>query len=235
MAKPAFGKPVAKPAYGKSVAKRAYGKEDKQVRREVLLAAARRLFASGSGDLPAVAEIAVAAGLAKGTVYLYFATKEAIFAALLLEGWSAVLREVDAVFTANSPRPDKIAEFLNRSVASLVANRDLLRLDALGHGVVERNLEPETLHIFKSASAERLLESAAIMETALHLPPGRGVQLLMRTYALTRGLWQALESDADKPNATRTLLPQTDFKQELREALAEYWRGALADTPGFEL
>ncbi len=213
------------------MAKRAYGREDKQARREAILAAARQLFASGSGDLPAVADIAVAAGLAKGTVYLYFATREAIFAALIIEGWCGVLREVDEVFRGDKPRPDMVREFLGRSVAYLIANRDLLRLDALGHGVVERNLGPEALHSFKGALNQRLLESGTILAAALDLPPARGVQLLMRTYALTRGLWQSIGNAAETRDSSHSPLPPTGFKQELSEALAEYWRGALADTP----
>lgn len=209
------------------MAKRAYGREDKQVRREEILAAARRLFASGSGELPAVGDIAVAAGLAKGTVYLYFATKEAIFADLILEGWKGVLDEVDGVFRSDISGPDKVAAFVARTVAYMATNRELLRLDALGHGVVERNLEPETLRSFKSALTQRLLDSGAVMEAAMDLPPGRGVQLLMRTYALTRGLWQSLNTEAERPSG---VFQHTDFRQELTEALREYWRGALAGT-----
>jgi AcrR family transcriptional regulator len=207
------------------VTKRAYGLEDKQVRREDILDAARRLFAAGTGDLPAVADIAAAAGLAKGTVYLYFSTREAIFAELLLEGWGALVRELGEAFGNSVSGPEKVSRFLSRLVAYMDHHPELLRLDALGHGVVERNLEPKTLLDFKSTLNERLMGGGAVVEVALDLPPGRGVQLLMRTYALTRGLWQAMGSDG---------VPiKVDFTQELAEALDEYWRGALADTPGF--
>ena len=68
------------------VAKRAYGKEDKQERRDEILAAARHLFTAGGGDLPSVADIAKRAGIAKGTLYLYYSTREEIFASLLRTG-----------------------------------------------------------------------------------------------------------------------------------------------------
>jgi AcrR family transcriptional regulator len=51
------------------------------------LTAADELFAAAQDQLPSVSSIAEAAGLAKGTVYLNFETKEEIFAQLLLEGW----------------------------------------------------------------------------------------------------------------------------------------------------
>ena len=68
------------------MAKRAHATADKDLRRQAILQAAGRLFVAGGGELPSVAEVAVAAGLAKGTVYLYFGTKGAIFAAIFA-GW----------------------------------------------------------------------------------------------------------------------------------------------------
>ena len=217
------------------MAKRAYGLEDKQVRREDILDAARRLFDAGTGDLPAVADIAAAAGLAKGTVYLYFATREAIFAELLLDGWAAMLRELDEAFGNGGSGSKKVSTFLRRLVAHVDRHPELLRLDALAQGVVERNLEPQTLRVFKSTLTERLMKRGTVVEAALDLPPGRGVQLLMRTYALTRGLWQAIGPDAHGPIEAGCAPPHADFKQELAEALVEYWRGALAGTRGFRL
>lgn len=215
------------------MAKRAYGIEDKQVRREDILDAARQLFAAGNGDLPAVADIAAAAGLAKGTVYLYFATREAIFADLLLDGWGAVIRELDAAFGSGNSGDEKVSNFLNRVVAYMDGHPELLRLDALGYSVVERNLEPDTLRTFKGTLTQRLLGGGVVVEAALNLPPGRGVQLLMRTYALTRGLWQSIGAEAPGPIGADGAPINADFKQELAEALAEYWRGALADTTVF--
>ena len=67
---------------------------------------------------------------------------------------------------------------------------------------------------------------------ALALAPGRGVSLLMRTFALTRGLWQS--SEPPSPEAAHAVAGldvaaiYPDFRAELREALTEYWRGALA-------
>jgi AcrR family transcriptional regulator len=217
------------------VAKRAYGVEDKQLRRAHILATARELFAAGTGDLPAVADIAAAAGLAKGTVYLYFETREAIFADLLLDGWAAVLRELDASFGSGISRTDKVPTFLSRVVTYMDRHPELLRLDALGYGVVERNLKPEALRLFKSTLTERLLRSGVVVERALDLPAGRGIQLLMRTYALTRGLWQSISGDVQGHGTIDGVQLKTKFRQELAEALAEYWRGALGSRDAVQL
>lgn len=52
-------------------------------RREAILQAAADLFASSGYHTTTVADIAQAAGIAPGTVYLYFENKRAVFAALV--------------------------------------------------------------------------------------------------------------------------------------------------------
>lgn len=208
--------------------RRAHGSEDKALRRREILDAARGLFVAGDGELPSAARIAEAAGLAKGTVYLYFRTKEAIFADLLLEGWSGILDDLEAVFGRDGDRAAKVAAFVAHFVDYLDRHPELLRMDALGHGIVERNLEPATLHAFKQALSRRLMAGGAAIEQALALPDGRGSQLLMRIYALTRGLWQSFGDGAGDAGYDGFTLFQADFRSELIEALTEYWRGALA-------
>ena len=219
----------------RTIAPHARASEDKAARRGAILAAATVLFAAGEGDLPTAAQIASAAGLAKGTVYLYFRTKEEIFAALLLEGWGAVMQEGQHLFQqTRGNRAAKVSAFLSKLVNQLETHPELLRLDALGYGVLERNMLHDALTAHKADYLRRLEVTGSVIDDALRLHAGRGVQLLMRTYALTRGLWQSYQ------HAAETLLAGVDvsqslnanpFGKELHEALTEYWRGALARVP----
>src|SRR5215212_6174249 len=61
---------------------RAMGSEDKEVRRQALLDAAERLYLAHPDRVASVSEVAQAAGVAKGTVYLYFPSKEEMLLAL---------------------------------------------------------------------------------------------------------------------------------------------------------
>ena len=54
----------------------------KAARREDILAAARRVFAARGFRGTTIADIADDAGIALGTIYLYFPSKEGVFAAL---------------------------------------------------------------------------------------------------------------------------------------------------------
>src|SRR5690349_24266514 len=61
---------------------RAVGVEDKEARRHAILDAAEKLFVRHPDRMANVAEVAEAAGVAKGTVYLYFPSKEEMLLAL---------------------------------------------------------------------------------------------------------------------------------------------------------
>ena len=213
------------------IAPHAHALEDKAARRAAILRGAQALFARGHGGLPTAAQIAAATGLAKGTVYLYFQTKEEIFAALLLEGWSAVMLESQTLFLeTKGKRAEKVSAFLSTLVAHLERHPELLRLDALGYGVLEKNMLQDALTAHKTEYTAQLEQTGRTIDSALGLFSGRGVQLLMRTYALTKGLWQSYEHAEETLLAgvvVSQVLTPNPFGKELLEALTEYWRGAL--------
>lgn len=206
---------------------RAYGREDKEARRAVILAAASELFERGRNALPSVAEIAAASGLAKGTVYLYFRTKETIFSVLLLDGWRNVFDLLDAALSSDSTdKQGNVEAFLRAYVEHLEDHRELLRLDVI-RPMVEQNLEADTLRDQKQTFEAWLNDSGALIDREIGLPPGRGFKLLTRTYALTVGVWRAFDLGRGATAAPGTSASDVDFAGELSEALVEYWRGAL--------
>lgn len=156
------------------------------------------------------------------------------FATLLLESWSTFLDEVEVTFKSTRGKRDaKVVAFLATYVRYLDEHPELLRLDALGYGVLEQNLGPAELREYKAAFTKRLTEVGVIIDDALRLSAGHGIRLLTRTYALTRGLWQSSRpcETPDLSQAESALAPlNAYFGEELREALGEYWRGALALT-----
>ena len=184
----------------------------------------------GRGDLPTAHAIAQACGLAKGTVYLYFRSKEAIFSALLLEGWGEVVGLVEKAFAPSKPLlvDDPTAAFLAAYVAHLDRHRELLRLDAL-RPTLEQGLDLASLAEFKRTFVERLVAGGVLIDRRLSLRDGKGVKLLTRTHALTCGLWQSLGVTPldEESTAGRIDVLYPDFFDEITEALAEFWQGAL--------
>ncbi len=69
---------------------------EKAQRRQDILDAARQEFFERGFHRPTVDDVASRAELSKGTIYLYFASKEEILAHLLLEGLSLLLSQLQA-------------------------------------------------------------------------------------------------------------------------------------------
>lgn len=211
------------------MARTALSNDERESRRQVLLAAAHRLYRA-RGVLPPVADIASAAGLAKGTVYLYFTTKEEIFVALLEDGFAQLFAALAPLLDSLPRNGPEVAAAFAVGFGKLVAGSgDLLPLAALANAVLEQNLPVEPMRRFKAALANGITTAGARLEAQTGLaPPGSGETLLLRTYALTLGLWQALSY----PAALKALLQEPalrgldrEFGAELEGAVAALWLG----------
>jgi AcrR family transcriptional regulator len=88
-------------------------REKAQRRREILDAARAEFFERGF-HRPTVDDVASRAEVSKGTIYLYFESKEEILAHLLLEGLDLLLSEMDA---AGDPEVCPSAEAALRALA----------------------------------------------------------------------------------------------------------------------
>lgn len=70
---------------------------ERQARREAILDAAREVFFSRGLMATTVDDIAMRCGLAKGTLYLYFKSKEDIYVSLMEEGGLLLKKEMEKV------------------------------------------------------------------------------------------------------------------------------------------
>jgi AcrR family transcriptional regulator len=206
---------------------RATTESAKLARRASLLSAAGALFASRDFEEVSVEDIAKEAGLAKGTVYLYFGSKEAVFLHLVAQEMAAWLKAAAGSLTKAVVGPLEVAA----TVASTLSKRPILiRLLSLLHVVLERNTEASSLRVFKRRLLEITLESAAIFERALNLEPGTGARLTLWMHALIVGLAQMT---ATSPVLTEVLMKddalavfRLDFCTELESALVTLFAGA---------
>lgn len=113
---------AASPAKGRQKRER-----QKTARRDAILAAARKVFAREGYEGATIADIAKEAGVAAGTVYLYYASKTDLFAALHAQFFHAIQT---ALIEAEAP-PDvgRGTRARIRAVFEACANhRDLVRL-----------------------------------------------------------------------------------------------------------
>ena len=169
------------------IRQRAVNDEQKATRRQAIVSAAWRAFqpAGVAYDELMVADIAASTGLAKGTVYQYFATKEELFLAVLQQQLEAWFDTLDALLA----RPRLGAKSLARAVAASLAERPaLLRLLGMMHPTLEPKSGYAAVLSMKRMLMRRLGASGPALERALKLRPGVGAATLMRLYALVIGV-----------------------------------------------
>jgi AcrR family transcriptional regulator len=201
---------------------RARREDDKQQRRDALLKAARALFERSPRLDTTIAEIAERAGVAKGTVFLYFSTREELELAVLeleLASWfDAIDEELDAegMWTAQ-----RVCATL---VSSVVLRKLMIRLLSRLELVIEHNVAPASIERFKRWLLARMVDTGARIERRVpRLAAGAGVRFVLYLRALLTGLWmmsdpapavaKALERDDMTPL-------RVNFEREFEQALS---------------
>src|SRR5258708_29460629 len=135
-----------------------------------------------------MAEVAERAGLAKGTLYLYFKTKEELFLALQEQQLADWFDEVDRALAADR------ADWTSGDVVSLLCGTlerrpGVARLLAILSPTLEQNIPFAEALRFKRQLAERLAGTGSLLERPLpFFAAGEGARLLLRCQALVGGL-----------------------------------------------
>ncbi len=96
-----------------------------EFRRAEILSAARTVFARKGYDAGSVDGIAAAAGLAKGTLYLYFKSKEDIYRALIAHDMEAVKAGTLARIEEAATLREKIEAFILVRLKNAERNREI--------------------------------------------------------------------------------------------------------------
>jgi AcrR family transcriptional regulator len=173
-----------------------------ELRRQTILKAALAVFAERGFAAARLDDVAVRAGVAKGTLYLYFHSKEALFEALIRDAISPLLAHVGAVAAAPDMPPTKALEtffsLFERQV--LGTDRKLLLRLIISEGVrfpalaeiYYREVVTRGLGLVRTL-AERAAKDGTFATTA----PARFPQLIIAP-VLVAVIWDALFARIDR-------------------------------------
>lgn len=209
--------------------RRARDPQDKAARKQSILDAAWRLLDERAAQLPSVSQIAKEARLAKGTIYIYFETREEIYLALLETQFLAWLASIQQFISEASVNISQLAKQVCEFAAD---HRKFMRLAASSNAILEQNLSYEAAKAYKQTLAEGLVATGHALETHLDtVPEGKGIQLLIEGYTLVLGMW----SFSEPPEIVRQVIKQeqmelfdVDFVCQASDALLRLWQGTLA-------
>ena len=218
------------------VRQRAIQAEDKRERHDAILDAAERLLLRSPDRVANVAEVADEVGLAKGTVYLYFPSKEELLLAVHERRIDGFFRDVIAAF--DGPAGGGLDAMLGLTRKHLVEPPLFLPLAARCFGSMAHGIPPETALAFRQRMAVRLERAGTGIERHFPaLPHGGGVTLLRRSYALIIGLWQMSANAGGTAQCGMTAPPGASsvfawtYPLELDGALRALWQGMVGAHP----
>ena len=208
---------------------RAVGLEDKEVRRHAILDAAEKLFLRHPDRMASVAEVAEAARLAKGTVYLYFPSKEEMLLALHERHVATFFTELEAL--VRGPGPLTFEEIFEVARRLIVRRPGYLDLTARCLGLMDREIPVERAIEFKVRVGQMLAASGAELERHFpRLAPGDGVGLLCNSYGLMVGVWQLMHpNERFGPAMQRPEMRMfnRDYEAEVERAVLALWVGVI--------
>jgi len=211
------------------IKQRAVDEADKEERRHALLDAAEALFLEHPDRVASVAEVAEAAGLAKGTVYLYFPSKEEMLLSLHERHVAQFFAALTRLLSGAGPVGfDGVWEVTRDN---LIRARGYLPLTSRCFGLMDRDIPTESAVAFKVRVGQALTAAGALLERHFAtLPKDGGVTLLQHSYGLIVGLWQLLhpiERFGTAMERAELAMFRRDYEREVEQALRALWAGAI--------
>jgi AcrR family transcriptional regulator len=215
------------------IRQRAMQAEDKRERHDAILDAAERVLLHSPERVASVADVADDAGLAKGTVYLYFPSKEEMLLAVHERRIDGFFHDVIALVESDAPVTlDRMFALTRRHI---VEPPLFLPLASRCFGLMAQSIPPGSAAAFRQRMAARLERAGAGLERHFPaLPNGGGVALLRRSYALILGLWQmSATAEGEAAGHCAMVGAQTSpvfawsYPVELDVALRALWQGMI--------
>jgi AcrR family transcriptional regulator len=207
--------------------RRAVGPEDKSERRAAIVSAVEELARKDPSASYSVEQLARKAGLAKGTVYLYFRTREEMLLAVHEKQTHELFDAVERALAASDASAEKV---VRAGLRYLRARPEFYPLAANCRSMLDQNVSTEAAFAFKVGIGKRLAPLGRRIEQLYPgLAAGEGAALLTSNYALIVGLWQL----ADPPLCLRPVMDRPemaifkiDFEKQLTAALLALWEAA---------
>jgi len=193
--------------------------EEKEIKRGMIIRAAFELLNQEFDKLPSISEVAKQAGVAKGTVYTYFETKEELFLAVLL----SLFHEWAKSFKFESNQVDN---FLNEFVESLIQRPVLLKLASKASVVLERNVSEEVFLNYRKGLAKLIDSVAEIMKEKFETPQENLRKKVVLSYNVLIGVWQNCDiSEGFKTclNTNNLEVVNIDFRKDGLAILRPLW------------
>lgn len=209
---------------------RARTAEEKTHKKALILKAAEDLFReSHSSELPAVASIALKSRLAKGTIYLYFQTKEEIFLEVLkakYQFWfTRMIQEIQEISDVQNPKA-----YVAAILSPIKNDTVFLNLTSMAQSVLQVNVKKEMVYSHKDQFGQQVEFLASAIMSKIPISREELIQLMVASYSHIIGSWKASVTPFSlldiKSRVEHQFLFPT-FLETIEQSLSDLWQGAF--------
>lgn len=96
-----------------------------------ILAAARTIFLKNGFERARMADIARRAGVAEGTIYIYYRTKNDLLQAVVLQFWDAITEDAARAVDPKADTFDQLRALAETHLALMIRDRDFIELEVI--------------------------------------------------------------------------------------------------------
>ncbi|BDR59169.1 TetR/AcrR family transcriptional regulator [Xylocopilactobacillus apicola] len=206
----------------------AQNEKQKELKTQQIAESALELFQNHSYFEITMAQIARSAGVAKGTLFNYYPTKESIFMDLLLHGYQEYFLAAHSQFDAQKISSlAELRQFLLDLTQDLIENRPVVvRLNALRGLVLEKNwIKDQTVREREKLYHITQSLNQAIAEKISTLTAQEVNQLFFAQSAIISGLMNL--SGLDQFNHQQLKMEMKDFHVDLNRQAQEIYAAYL--------
>ncbi len=211
--------------------KRAISNDDKLRKRQLIIDAAAGLFQASDFNGIKMIDVAKAAGMAKGTLFLYFKTKEELFLELSRQCFARFFSEADKAMedAVAIDAGGSVEIFIDALMAFLEKDPTMLRLASITTAILEQNISYEAARDFKIFLNNSLEHTGRLIEQYFpQLKRGDGSKLLLWNYSIVIGLQHISDpSEICKQVLLNEDIPhlKVEFKEHFSQILAAMLSG----------
>ena len=180
--------------------KRALDDNDKKLKKDKIIEQALQIFNELSYQKIKIEDIAKNSNVAKGTIFLYFKTKESLFLEITIREFETLFKIFEDVlkkeFKPNENYlPDDFINFLKLSFSRYTNYKILFRLISITNVILEQNSDYNTTSLFKKMLYDNLIKTGAnIEELFIFIKKGMGISILLDIYAIIIGFQNITDS-----------------------------------------
>ncbi|MEM8558684.1 MAG: TetR/AcrR family transcriptional regulator [Bacteroidota bacterium] len=190
--------------------------------RRAILDEARRLLLADGYDSLSMRKIAVAVGCSATSIYLHFASKDALIHALIDEGMATLHRELEQAEAAHADPVERLLAMAQGYVRFGLENAEYYEVMFL--------LRPEQMARYPAENYRRARRNLGLFAEALAAGAAAGLLDVTRPEVASSVLWASLHGAVSLVMAQRVdvKIPQADFVDEaVRRAVQGFRRAAV--------